>query len=364
MNNSFSKDDTLKIKGFAIIAMILHHCFLSPERYTGKVVSFVPFSEHFINYFALALKICVAIFTFLSAYGMTLSYKKLYDSDNGLNVKNINRTIYRRLVKLLSAYLFIIISANLYSLVIVRDDRFHTVYGHGIKSFLFFFVDCLGLAELFSSPTYLATFWYISLAIIVIFLVPAFIHIYRYMGAPFLLFFTVLISVLFPITNSRTYAYLPAYAFTVAVGVVVADKDLIVKMCGFDAHKAVKFFLYILFLLILIYFRQLTRKTTILAFWDGAISLFISAFFMEFINRIPVIKTTLKFIGNHATNIFLTHNFIRIVWYYDFTYSFRHWMLIALVLLLLSLLLSILIEFVKKILKYNNLIDYLLALPK
>lgn len=74
-NFLFSKTDTSKVKGIAIIMMIFHHCFLSAARYKGQIVLFMPFSEEFINDFALSMKICVAIFTFLSAYDMTLSYK-------------------------------------------------------------------------------------------------------------------------------------------------------------------------------------------------------------------------------------------------------------------------------------------------
>lgn len=74
-NFLFSKTDTSKVKGIAIIMMIFHHCFLSAARYKGQIVLFMPFSEEFINDFALSMKICVAIFTFLSACGMTLSYK-------------------------------------------------------------------------------------------------------------------------------------------------------------------------------------------------------------------------------------------------------------------------------------------------
>lgn len=60
-------------------------------------------------------------------------------------------------------------------------------------------------------------------------------------------------------------------------------------------------------------------------------------------------------------NIFLIHNFIRILWYYDFTYSFRYWWLITIVLLTISILLSILVEQLKKFIKYNEAVTWLVS---
>ncbi len=73
----FTKDDTLKVKGVAIILMLFHHCFLNAARYEGQIVSFSPFNEADVNYWCLFFKICVPIFVFLSAYGITISYKKV-----------------------------------------------------------------------------------------------------------------------------------------------------------------------------------------------------------------------------------------------------------------------------------------------
>jgi membrane-bound acyltransferase YfiQ involved in biofilm formation len=74
------------------------------------------------------------------------------------------------------------------------------------------------------------------------------------------------------------------------------------------------------------------------------------------IDKVPGVNTVLAFIGKHSMNIFLAHNFVRIVWYYDFTYSFKSWWLITLVLLAISIVLSICIEALKKLLRYDKLL--------
>ena len=47
--NKFTMDDTWALKGVAILLMLFHHSFLSPDRYAGDTVIFSPFSETFIN---------------------------------------------------------------------------------------------------------------------------------------------------------------------------------------------------------------------------------------------------------------------------------------------------------------------------
>ena len=66
-------------------------------------------------------------------------------------------------------------------------------------------------------------------------------------------------------------------------------------------------------------------------------------------------------IGKQATNMFLVHNFIRVVWYYDFTYSFRYWWLILLVLLAISYVVSIIINALKKTIRYDKIVEALIS---
>ena len=56
-------------------------------------------------------------------------------------------------------------------------------------------------------------------------------------------------------------------------------------------------------------------------------------------------------------NILLRHKFIRARWCEDFSYYFRFWWLIVLVLLLDNFLLSVGIEWLKKLLHYNTFVS-------
>ena len=71
----FSKDDTLCMKGIAILILFFHHNYLGPDRWLNSPISFYPFSQSQIMYIAKFLKICVGIFVFLTGYGMLASVK-------------------------------------------------------------------------------------------------------------------------------------------------------------------------------------------------------------------------------------------------------------------------------------------------
>lgn len=67
----------------------------------------------------------------------------------------------------------------------------------------------------------------------------------------------------------------------------------------------------------------------------------------------------MQFFGKHALNIFLVHTFIRYTFFQDFTYSFKHFALICLVLFGISLGISIVIEGLKKLLHFDRFTRFL-----
>lgn len=70
-----SLNDTIALKGVAIIAMLCHHLFFQESAYGVG-----------IQQFGIVCKVCVAIFLFLSGYGLSVQYAKLWTKD--LSIKN------------------------------------------------------------------------------------------------------------------------------------------------------------------------------------------------------------------------------------------------------------------------------------
>ena len=362
-HREFTIADSTKVKGWAIILMFMHHCFLSPERYKGQQIDFTPFSESFINSVALSMKICVAIFVFISAYGITLSYKKTCGGKlDNINSGIVSNTICRRGMKLWSEFFIVFVIAQMYSLIVIKDGLIALTYGNGFKSVINWMIDAIGLADVFHTPTFLPTFWFISLAWIIILIMPLFLKLYSKFGSLVLLFAGAFFRVAFTDNNGLEIASLPKYAFVIAVGIIVADKGLITRIG--DANRipsSFKFVIETILFVMLLYVRHITRATLLCPIWDGAIAFLTCIVFYEFFNRCPIVKDILYHIGKQATNMFLVHNFIRVVWYYDFTYSFRYWWLILLVLLAISYVVSIIINALKKTIRYDKIVEALIS---
>ena len=79
--NHFDKNDTLAVKGIAILLLLFHHLFLIKERLNDNGI-YIPDSEYkSLVFYIHSARICVWIFVFLSAYGLT---KKFAKTDNSL----------------------------------------------------------------------------------------------------------------------------------------------------------------------------------------------------------------------------------------------------------------------------------------
>ena len=178
-----------------------------------------------------------------------------------------------------------------------------------------------------------------------------------------LLGISLLIVILFPVTAEHSFAHFPQYILVISSGIICADKDIISNITARqDMPKVFKLLIYLLLFAIVFCLRFLTRGSIIVSVLDMLITIDTCVLFHEFINRCPVIREILSFIGGYATDIFLVHNFIRVVWYYDFTYSFHHWLLIFFVLLSVSIVVSVFIELLKKAIRYEAFVNKLIAL--
>ena len=328
----FDKNDTLAVKGLAILFMIQHHGFLSPDRFEGMTVNFSPFSQLDIVTISNFLKICVGMYVFLSGYGLTISLKK-YGNDGTLSGRQYKDYLYRRLWKLMTGFWVIYLLGFIFSIFI--NSRVETVYFSkdittGIYSI---FTDFTGLAYLFNTPTLNGTWWYMTLAIFIILVLP-FI----------------------------------ANFFAAVLGVVFAQYDVLAKAKGFMItknkyiSKAIKFVVLTALLIGLYYMRVMLHKkgysSNAYELTDNIIPVYIVYYCYEFIVGIPGLRQVLCFLGTHSMNIFLLHTFIRQYFLREFVYSVRHFALVTLVVLVLSLAISVVIELIKKYSGFNKFVGF------
>lgn len=69
----FTKEDTVAIKGIALLMMLFHHCFWNAEFTSQYALDYSPFNQESIVSIGMFFKICVSIFAFITGYGLVLS---------------------------------------------------------------------------------------------------------------------------------------------------------------------------------------------------------------------------------------------------------------------------------------------------
>ena len=361
----FTKEHTMQMKGIAIIILLFHHCFLNAQRWatvpyeklaTTKgwgyyPISFTPFSSHTIQYLASFSKICVAMFVFMTGYGMWVSY------ESQKKKTTMSNYIKKRMVTLMTGFLIIFVVTEILA---IPTGRFIEVYGHDFRSVVYMIIDALGLAKLLGTPLFCLTWWYMSLAIVLIMIFP-FVH--SIMGK--YQWIVVVASIIVPRAcgfgqSTDLFRYLLAYT----LGMYFAQHDLLVRikekfMEQNVAGKLLSLIVSLIGLAVIIKCRQNAWiGWKYLDFWDGFAAMYVIVISYIYILNGKWIVKGLGFLGKHSMNIFLIHSFYRDVFFHEFTYSFYYAWLDYIVLMAISLVKSIVLEWFKKLIRYEKFIDW------
>ena len=361
----FTKEHTMQMKGIAIIILLFHHCFLNAQRWatvpyeklaTTKgwgyyPISFAPFSSHTIQYLASFSKICVAMFVFMTGYGMWVSY------ESQKKKTTMSNYIKKRMVTLMTGFLIIFVVTEVLA---IPTGRFIEVYGHDFRSVVYMIIDALGLAKLLGTPLFCLTWWYMSLAIVLIMIFP-FVHsiMEKYQ------WLVVVASIIVPRAcgfgqSTDLFRYLLAYT----LGMYFAQHDLLarIKEKFMEQNVAGKLLSLIVSLIGLAVIIKCRQNAWIgwkyLDFWDGFAAMYVIIISYIYILNGKWIVKGLGFLGKHSMNIFLIHSFYRDVFFHEFTYSFYYAWLDYIVLMAISLVTSIVLEWFKKLIRYEKFIDW------
>ena len=361
----FTKEHTMQMKGIAIIILLFHHCFLNTQRWatvpyeklaTTKgwgyyPISFAPFSSHTIQYLASFSKICVAMFVFMTGYGMWVSY------ESQKKKTTMSNYIKKRMVTLMTGFLIIFVVTEILA---IPTGRFIEVYGHDFRSVVYMIIDALGLAKLLGTPLFCLTWWYMSLAIVLIMIFP-FVHsiMEKYQ------WIVVVASIIVPRAcgfgqSTDLFRYLLAYT----LGMYFAQHDLLarIKEKFMEQNVVGKLLSLIVSLIGLAVIIKCRQNAWIgwkyLDFWDGFAAMYVIVLSYIYILNGKWIVKGLGFLGKHSMNIFLIHSFYRDVFFHKFTYSFYYAWLDYIVLMAISLVTSIVLEWFKKLIRYEKFIEW------
>lgn len=359
--NYMDKQTSSVIKGVAVLMMLFHHLFRLEKQFGKYDVSFAPFKQYQIMNIAVAFKICVGIFAFISGYGLFLSYRR-FEKKNGSG--GAFRWSAARYIKTMSGFWFVFVISAAYcqhadGLTFQKyfEDR-DTVTGA-----FYMLLDFLGVSHLFGTPSLSGSWWYMSAAAVYIFLTPLLYGFQKKYGFASAFACAVIIPRLFQIKKLDGTNSILGFLFVFLLGMAFASGNIVDRWvkCGLFAKpymKAVKLAgeAVIIYALYKLYINLSEVK-----FWEllwGIIPAAAVLFIAEFIATVPLLSDALGFLGKHSMNIFLTHLFIKTAYYKDFIYGQGHFLRIFAVLLVCSLAVSVVLELIKKLIRYGKLTNW------
>jgi len=341
-----TRRETNILKGIAIILMYMHHLFYSNDGLPYPIIWSDLEMPLVVNLSRFG-KVCVEIFVFVNAYGLTKQYEKKKIFQNKIVVKDAIGRYKKLLLNFWCIYvLFFLVS--LFS----ESHTWWNRYGEDgvLPAIKYFVIDILGLAELFGTPTFNSTWWYLSLAIVLFIVVPLINRLYDEIGA-LCIPATIIISAI-AYSPNNIGEYLLRYLFGVALGVVLARENSFERWRSFGQKRPAVFvgssFGLIIVLMASVYLRNnglITPRTI-----DNVVAVLLALLVLIVFDWkwTGVVGNILESFGKHSMNMFLSHTFIKAYYFEEFTYSFGYWWLILIVLLADTWLISVIIESIKE----------------
>lgn len=327
-------NETWVIKAIAIIAMLVHHLFYEHPEFGDTIVNI-----------GMSGKICVALFVFLSGYGMATSFPK--DIKGRFNsTKTFVFTLCKRYAKFYLNYWFIFFVFVPIGFFFF-DRPLEAAYGENANLIKSFISDLFGQQ---SFNSYNITWWFnaIILALWVMF---PFLYIAMkniFIAVPLLIFFfinpgDILYALHFIVQGLGTFFL----SFTLGVFIAL-HIDKISRILNL-IHPYVVLAFSLIAASILLFLRGFPVFENFTGFKvDPFATVFVALAVVSLCRVTGWRFTFLQYVGKHSMNMYLTHTFIFGYFFADFIYGFKYPVLIFLALFTTSLLLSICIEFVKR----------------
>ena len=354
---SLSKQDTLVLKGLAIIAMLFHHLYCSIpawiEPYDGALAWLGDLG-----------KVCVAIFLFCSGYGLSVQYDKIK------GIKDSCRYMLKRFVSFYYNY-WVVFIVFVPVTVLLFHRPLSVAYGENVNLALGLGRDLLGLQG-FSS--YNKTWWFNKLLLLLYLLFPLF-----YFGINKNGFWALLVSLLvcrywMTIVGYDLYGALCVYQLSFVCGILwnkwgnnntnkCFRMNFRISNSNREWSRGRPYFMLFgaaLFLLAMI----VCRMYPIIPHWSKVrMDAFVAvgaALFVVSLRRLGMNMRVLAFLGKHSANIYLIHTFINVYWHFSWLHNgtVMRSGLNFIVLLSLSLLSSIVLEWLKERLGVYKLMYY------
>ena len=351
----FDKRQTNIAKGIAVLFLLWHHLFLYTPDGTDAFISIFSIRGIAIEtVLAAYLRVCVAMFLFLSGYGLYKSWVK----NNSKDVQYVRKKqffisqllfVKKHILKLLLGFCFIYIL--FVPLSIWFGQPFWEVYGNPFIGLL----DFLGIADLVGTATMNQSWWFMSLIIVLYILFPILVGVMKKMPELLLAIATAVLllgafNFGFGVVKYNEY-YLP-FVF----GMYFARINLFEFLSNRFNSNVKRIAIVLPVILICLVYRFVSENTVYLDFVFASSIILISYFF---ISKTKVLSSSLEVIGRNSDSIYMFHLFINYYYFQSYLFSLRYSLIIFLVYVIVCLLFAFLIHKMKKILFFDKLYSLL-----
>ncbi|MBQ5398338.1 MAG: acyltransferase family protein [Ruminococcus sp.] len=347
----FTKEKTSVCKGIGILFLLFHHLFRVPDMIYNNNVQFTLISVEKINIFATALRVCVWIFAFLSAYGLSYKYMRTPKEKRSSFVP-------RQWLSLMKPFwLIFLICLGIY-----------VATGHNIMykyngNFLFIVFDFFAVADMFGTPKLLGVFWYMFFAQLVVIMLPLIFRICEKLGyvmLPITYITLLFIGQGFTTVNGGPYL---EYLLVIIIGVLFAQRDVMNRLAKRKSKAIFKVIMFFVFLLIAagaMYLREIVIPDDTLHLRGACSAIAATSICVSFgvYFNIKYLDYPLIILGKYSGGMFIIHLMLysmlpKIVY-------FSHVPIVVyLTLIVESLAITYLIFSFKKLVRYDKLFDFL-----
>lgn len=351
-NIHFDIKATNMIKGLAICLLVYFHSISFADPAT-HICTFPMFHSIFTKYG----NVCVVFFVILSAYGYTIQQMRRKEM---LNVQTVFASYFKRLKNLYKGYWPVFILALILTPVLssgFMDFRLVYYSENTIESIFRGLINFLGLSHLFFGNFRYSlnqTWWYLSIAILLILIIP--FEIYAVQKKPIITSTAITVLVLlFPEVK-----YIQ-YLISMLIGTLAAEYNLFERIHAFNAfpYHMIKLISIILLFILWIFARGDAFFSTYSVIADSLFAFASISFLFDYLYSVNIIQRLFTWIGKYSADIFYIHSFI----YYYFPmmshliYGLKYDFTIWLCTFLISLCVSIILELLKDITGWNRLFD-------
>ena len=340
-------------KGFGIALLLFHHLFYNADRVAagGEYFAIIPYPV--VQRLALCARVCVYVFAFISAYGLTVQFES---KGSQYPIRFVAKHWLSLMQSFWPVYFIVFFARTLF----VSNPNPLAVYeGEGFAK-LSMLLDFFGWSDLFGTHLILGAWWYMCFAQLLIILVPFISKVCRFLSwysLPLIFVSTFLIPSSIDSPYGGNYCM---YAFVAFLGALFAQNQTFGQLYSTLSEKprGTRLLILILLSFISVTLLLLNQKLSdTLDSWQirgllNGVSAVIICYLAGRISTNSFVGRAVSFCGVYSGAMFMFHPFL-----FSYVPRLIYWpgeaLLCYVVFFLLSLGFSIAVTAIRKITRYD-----------